>query len=288
MDAGLASSGGGTRTHNPSVNSRMLCRLSYPRMTSRERLGVHSSNAGGSCAVPASTSAWQLEHEQHALRRFGPSRRHRTRHAAARQGKRFARRIQMMEMQPGERPVVAAEHAGAARFLDEHALDLAPAPVDRTRAAQPATESIWPAAHERRDPVNGTASFRGLSSRRSRRSGLSEPASTLGRQPMPLEPVANGRVRHAQTVGHGTNRSSPLRAVPPTHRDRLRREPDDDPRAERRARTSLPSRRRSTAGGRVPARSTRSSGLLRASRQVLTVHCRTNTSSYGGRNQAIR
>src|SRR5215208_5853234 len=24
------SSGGGTRTHNPSVNSRMLCRLSYP------------------------------------------------------------------------------------------------------------------------------------------------------------------------------------------------------------------------------------------------------------------
>ena len=24
-------SGGGTRTHNPSVNSRMLCRLSYPR-----------------------------------------------------------------------------------------------------------------------------------------------------------------------------------------------------------------------------------------------------------------
>ena len=28
--AGLLSSGGGTRTHNPSVNSRMLCRLSYP------------------------------------------------------------------------------------------------------------------------------------------------------------------------------------------------------------------------------------------------------------------
>ena len=26
----LKSSGGGTRTHNPSVNSRMLCRLSYP------------------------------------------------------------------------------------------------------------------------------------------------------------------------------------------------------------------------------------------------------------------
>ena len=39
------SSGGGTRTHNPSVNSRMLCRLSYPGMedhdsTSRREHGA--------------------------------------------------------------------------------------------------------------------------------------------------------------------------------------------------------------------------------------------------------
>ena len=31
------SSGGGTRTHNPSINSRMLCQLSYPGLTRRAK-----------------------------------------------------------------------------------------------------------------------------------------------------------------------------------------------------------------------------------------------------------
>ena len=30
LEPASRSSGGGTRTHNPSINSRMLCRLSYP------------------------------------------------------------------------------------------------------------------------------------------------------------------------------------------------------------------------------------------------------------------
>ena len=46
------SSGGGTRTHNLSVNSRALYRLSYP--------GSTCTGDAARTVAPASTSAWQL------------------------------------------------------------------------------------------------------------------------------------------------------------------------------------------------------------------------------------
>src|SRR5579864_644370 len=59
-----SSSGGGTRTHNPSVNSRMLCLIELPRIT---RL-IYTGAVAGSDLSPASTSAWQLEHRRMHLR----------------------------------------------------------------------------------------------------------------------------------------------------------------------------------------------------------------------------
>lgn len=35
LTAALWNSGGGTRTHNDSINSRAFCRLNYPRMVNR-------------------------------------------------------------------------------------------------------------------------------------------------------------------------------------------------------------------------------------------------------------
>src|ERR1700730_5076759 len=57
-----ASSGGGTRTHNLTVNSRSLCRLSYPGLwaTGSGRAG----NSSGSETTPPSTSASQFAHNR--------------------------------------------------------------------------------------------------------------------------------------------------------------------------------------------------------------------------------
>jgi hypothetical protein len=56
-------SGGGTRTHNQSVNGRLLCQLSYPGSSRATPDGVIlSSTLVGMEVIPSSTSAWQLEH----------------------------------------------------------------------------------------------------------------------------------------------------------------------------------------------------------------------------------
>src|SRR4051794_27782546 len=94
----------------------MLCRLSYPRIRRPTAAAPHSSDDAGSCAVPASTSAWQFEHRS---TRLLASARHvqRTGHALAREGERLLGRIEVVKVQTGQRPVVAAQQAFSARLL---------------------------------------------------------------------------------------------------------------------------------------------------------------------------
>ena len=150
------SSGGGTRTHNLSVNSRAALPLSYPGS------GYPGSSAGSphsrrarpciETRAPASTSAWQLEHRSTHLLRLRPQ--------PARASVRRPRVAQREPLLAGSTwwncsarsaAVVAAEPAAAAGLLDEDRLDLAPAPAttasDRHFAAAIAARRV---EHERR------------------------------------------------------------------------------------------------------------------------------------------
>src|ERR1700754_3017697 len=94
--------------------------------------------------------------EQDALAGFRPCRLQRAGHAAARKRERLLTRIDVVEMQAGERAVVSADDARAAGLGDENPLALAPAPVDRAGPTQAAAEAVRPAPDERRQAVDGT------------------------------------------------------------------------------------------------------------------------------------
>ena len=79
-----------------------------------------------------------------------------------------------MEVQPGKRAVVTAEHAFTARLLDEDPLDLAAAAVHRAVRHSRQRKPSAP-AHERRQPVNGAVRLGRLSAGGARRRGLGEP-----------------------------------------------------------------------------------------------------------------
>src|SRR5687767_14013237 len=81
-----------------------------------------------------------------SLPRRGPPRAKGSLRARRREG--LQRRIEVVDVQAGQAPVVAAEGAGASSFFDKHALDLSPALLDGVHATAWTPESIRSAAHE--------------------------------------------------------------------------------------------------------------------------------------------
>ena len=191
-----------------------------------------------------------------------------------------------MELQPGERAVVTAEHARAARFLDEHALELAPAAVHRARAAQRAAERRRARGARTSSPRAPDIAPR--SSPPPRRGPAPSPRrrrAARRHELVPAQPVAHGRVRHTEPLGHRTDRQPFLEQRLRAARARSRRGRRGEARAGTSARACSPSTPRSTAARPV---SRAIDSIERPSASWVSSVARsmtdTNTSSCGGRN----
>ena len=120
--AARASSGGGTRTHNPSINSRMLCRLSYPgpSRAACEPPDRHS-RAYRTRAPPASISAWQFAHSSTHFRASARAL-ERSRHAARCRARTTSARIEVVELQRARHSGRSRRARSAARLRDQDRL----------------------------------------------------------------------------------------------------------------------------------------------------------------------
>ena len=132
LDAGLESSGGGTRTHNPSVNSRMLCRLSYPRRCRmRVVLPAHSSSEAAIERRRLSTIAWQFEHSSTHLLRLRRGRRRSDRVTPWRDSANaFVAGSRWWKCSAAERAVVPAQRRTRRRPPRRASRLISPPPVD--------------------------------------------------------------------------------------------------------------------------------------------------------------
>ena len=120
-----SSSGGGIRTRNPSVNSRMLCLIELPRTVlrcraTRERAASHRTVATRQFPDSALDLCVTRRAKQNALARLSTQLMQSPGHATKREGESLGPRIHMMKLKGPQVAVLAADRAATSSLGDQH------------------------------------------------------------------------------------------------------------------------------------------------------------------------
>src|SRR5579872_106899 len=225
------SSGGGTRTHNISVNSRTLCQLSYPgsgcigaglRRTAIFALGF--PNCSGKHPDTALDFGVAVSAQKKALLSLRTQFRDRERHALGIDLQSLLARVEVVELERAETAVVPADRAASTGLRHEDLLHLPAAPRDCFRTALGAPVIATAFQEKRRLPVMRARSHRDRQAPGFGRAGfLSAPSARLPRtnpvpgQPMPDRGLAQPHLGcdlgdRAPTLTSASRRS---RSIPP-------------------------------------------------------------------------
>src|SRR5439155_24251547 len=162
------SSGGGTRTHNLSVNSRSLLPIELPRNAQPPHHRQVAPHILGKLSGTRLDLGVAVGTEQHAFAGLGARTLERPTDPLLAEREPLAVGVEMMELKRGRVPVVAAEPAATTRFRDEDRLDLAPPAHNRLGPAAQARVAPARSTPVDRRPVHGALELSVICSKRSR------------------------------------------------------------------------------------------------------------------------